>query len=234
MCPILQSRQPHLLNDRRLSFAYPFPYLEYCFLGFHQPGTRTIPCTTPTPQVGIISTGVAIIEYSKPGGAQFRFQLSVSHAADPTTTFNINLNYQNPVAGMNMGIFLVVIKKQPNGLYVDLINFSKCFQYSLGWPGGTFLDNYNNVYKSDTKQFDVSQDTIFTFGTAGLIAIPFASYWEMIVLGIFLITQVELSIFNGKSYPLLPTLFSTSKSFSPIQTKSRDSQVLSFSLTLHK
>jgi hypothetical protein len=50
--------------------------------------------------------------------------MSVSYASDPTSSFNVNLIYQNPVAGMNLGVFVVVIKSQPTDLYIDLINFS--------------------------------------------------------------------------------------------------------------
>ena len=79
---------------------------------------------------------------------------------------------------MRMGLFLIVIKTQTTDLFIDLVNYSNSFSYS-DIPGGTSLDNNNNVPKSDSKQFDISQVTIFTGGTAGLIAIPFVSWFKL-------------------------------------------------------
>jgi hypothetical protein len=74
--------------------------------------------------------------------------------------------------------------------------------YSLGWPGGTFLDNYNDVYKTDSKNFNVSQDTIFTTGTAGLVPIPFVSYFKFLVPSNFRLN--EGNIFYD--WKIIPTL----------------------------
>jgi hypothetical protein len=47
--------------------------------------------------------------------------MSISYSSDPATSFNIQVIFQNPIAGMNIGIFFIVIKKQVTDLFIDLI-----------------------------------------------------------------------------------------------------------------
>ena len=46
-------------------------------------------------------------------------------------------------------------------------------------PGGTSLDTTNNIPKVYSAQFDVTQVTVFTGGTSGLVAVPFASWFKL-------------------------------------------------------
>lgn len=50
------------------------------------------------------------------------------------------------MAGMYIGVFLVVIKQQATNLYIDLVNFSNWFVIdSLEWGSGTPLDNLSST-----------------------------------------------------------------------------------------
>lgn len=156
-------------------------YLEYCNIGYQTPGTRSIPCVTLTPQQNIVSTAVAFTEYSKPSVSIFRMELDVSYFTDPTTTFNINIVYYNPVAGMYIGVFLVVIKQQTTNLYIDLVNLSNCYLInSLEWGTGSTLDIHSPTSGTNIQSVDLTTKSIFTTVLTDLITIPFVSSWRIV------------------------------------------------------
>jgi hypothetical protein len=51
--------------------------------------------------------------------------------------------------------------------------------HNLEIPGGTSLDTTSNIPKVYSAQFDVTQATVFTGGTSGLITVPFVSWFEL-------------------------------------------------------
>ena len=87
-------------------------FVEYCSLGYITPGANGLTCTTSVPQQNLLRTALALAEFGKFSGSIFRFSLTIDTWTDPTTSFPITLYYSNPIVGMKIGFFLVVIKAQ--------------------------------------------------------------------------------------------------------------------------
>jgi hypothetical protein len=87
---------------------------------------------------------------------------------NPINNVASTINVYAPIdVGLKLNFFIVLIKKHPYFIMLDIVEFCNYF-ITLEWNTGSIFDNNDNFVRTDTQSFDVASNTIFQNGIVSL------------------------------------------------------------------